>query len=328
VTDASARGPAAAPGAAPPEPAPPALRHAAGFFPSPGALLAQIVPMVRAGLDRGSPVALAVGPGTVDALADALGGLEAVTLLGHPDDPVGHSGQTMAVRRARELHQLAGDGTRVTLISEHQSRFDGPDGRFWPEMEAATNLAMAGAAVELRCFYPELPLHRSVLDGALANHPDLLRDGALHPNPRFRSPQEALAEIPVPPPVLLGPPDLRLDLVATSLSDVRARVEAGLRAAGYARARAEDVVFAVNEITTNAVHHGAPPAELHMWTVERACVVEVHDSGSLGDPLPGVRPPSSTQRSGWGVWVARQTCEALHVWRDGAGTHVRMHAAA
>jgi hypothetical protein len=41
-----------------------------------------------------------------------------------------------------------------------------------------------------------------------------------------------------------------------------------------------------------------------------------------------VRPPAASQRSGWGVWVARQTCEVLHVWRDGVGTHVRLHAAA
>jgi anti-sigma regulatory factor (Ser/Thr protein kinase) len=187
---------------------------------------------------------------------------------------------------------------------------------------------MAGTEVDLRCFYPELPLHRCILDGTLLNHPTLVRDGEPRPNPRYRPPPEVLAEVPVPPPILLGPPDVRLDLGTERLWDVRARIESLLLRAGYARVRAEDVVFAVNEITTNAVHHGAPPAELHMWTVDRACVFEVHDSGHLTDPLPGVQAPASRQRSGWGVWIARQTCSSLHVWSDGGGTHVRMHTQA
>jgi hypothetical protein len=62
--------------------------------------------------------------------------------------------------------------------------------------------------------------------------------------------------------------------------------------------------------------------------VPRGAVVEVHDGGTLHEPLPGVRPPASGQRAGWGGWVARQTCEVLHVWRDDAGTHVRMLAGA
>jgi anti-sigma regulatory factor (Ser/Thr protein kinase) len=284
--------------------------------------------MVRAGLDRGVPVALALAPTTENAVREALGGLDAVTLLDHPDTPAGHSGQTMAVRRAAQVRELADEGGPVTLISEHLSEFDGADGRFWSEMEATTNLALTGTDLDLRCFYPELPLHRSVLDAARRNHPTLLQDDTTRPNPDYRPPHQVLAEIPAPPPVLLGPPDLRLDLQDTPLHAVRKTLELALLDGGYTRGRAEDVVFAVNEITTNALHHGAAPAEIHLWTTPRALVVEVHDSGRLGDPMPGVRPPESTQRSGWGVWVARQTCEALHIWRDDAGTHVRLHAGA
>ncbi|MCO1656987.1 ATP-binding protein [Pseudonocardia humida] len=316
--------PLSAPSAGTPCAAP---RHAAAFFASPAALVAQIVPVVRAGLDRGVPVALALPPEIARAVGAALGGLDRVTVLDHPDDPAGRCGQTMAVRLAARLRELAGDGP-VSLVAAHDSRFDGPDGRFWVELEAAFNVVLAGTASDLRCFYPEQPLHRAVTDGTLRNHPALVLDGELRPNPLHRPPREVLAEIPVPPPALLGPPDLVLVVESARLSDIRGRVEAALIGAGYARARAEDVVFAVNEITTNAVHHGAPPAELHMWVVERACVFEVHDRGRLDDPLPGLRPPVSTQRSGWGVWIARQTCSALHVWSDRHGTHVRMHTAA
>jgi anti-sigma regulatory factor (Ser/Thr protein kinase) len=310
------------PGADPPASA---LRHAGAFYPSPRALVSRIAPMVRADLDRGVPVALAVAPRTRDALGEALGGLDAVAVLDHPDSPAGRSGQTMAVRRAAQLRELAGGNRPVTLIAEHLDRFDGPDGRFWVELEAASNVAMAGTAVQMRCFYPELPLHRAVRDGALRTHPTLLDDRGARHNPDYRPPREVLAELPVPPPVLLGPPDLRLDLECMALTGVRARLEAELLAAGYRRARTEDVVFALNEIATNALLHGAAPAEVHVWTVPGAVVVEVHDSGRLTDPLPGIAPPAPGQRSGWGVWIARQTCEAVHLWSDPAGTHVRLH---
>jgi len=322
VTDVSEPLPAASSAAIPPAP-----RHAAAFFPTRSALVGQIVPVVRAGLDRGVPVALAVAPEVARAVGEALGGLDGVTVLVHPDDPSGRCGQTMAVRLAARLRELGDDGP-VRLVAAHDGRFDGPDGRFWVELEAAFNVVLAGTAADLRCFYPDLPLHRAVTDGTLRNHPDLVLDGEVRPNPLHRPPREVLTEIPVPPPALLGPPDLVLGVESARLSDVRARVEAALVGAGYARARAEDVVFAVNEITTNAVQHGAPPAELRMWVVERACVFEVHDRGRLADPLPGLHPPDSAQRSGWGVWIARQTCSVLHVWGDRHGTHVRMHTGA
>jgi anti-sigma regulatory factor (Ser/Thr protein kinase) len=304
------------------------VHHVGGFFGSLPDLVAQIAPLVRAGLDRRVPVALAVTPETVAALRERLGGLDEVVLLDHPAGPTARSGQSVAVHLAARLRELAATGPAL-VITEHQPRLDGPDGRFWVELEAAVPLALTGAPVDLRCFYPGDPQHHRVLDAARRNHPTLLVHGALQPNPDHRPAGEVLADIPVAaPPSLPGPPDVRLDLADTPLVEVRARLETALLDAGFARDRAEDVVFAVNEIATNAVQHGGPPAHLDLWMVPRAAVVEVHDGGTLRDPLPGVRPPAAGQRGGWGVWVARQTCEVLHVWRDDAGTHVRMLASA
>jgi anti-sigma regulatory factor (Ser/Thr protein kinase) len=301
------------------------MRHVGALYPSRRDLVSRIVPLLVGALDRAEAVALAVQPDTAQALRAELGDLTGVTLLDHPGGPAGHSGQTMAVRRARELRELAGGAGPVTFIAEHNDRFDGADGRFWTEFEAAISLTLAATAVNLICFYPEVPTHLPVLGAALRNHPELLVDGTLRLNTEHRPPDEVLAETPVPPPALLGPPDLRLDLHAVPLSEGRRTVEEALLAADYGRDRAEDVVFAVNEIATNAVQHGSTPAELHMWTTRRSCVVEVHDGGELDAPLPGIRPPRSSEPRGRGVWVARQACDCLHVWHDVAGTHVRMH---
>lgn len=312
------------------------LQHAAGFSRSQADLVARLALLVAAGLRRGEPVAMAVRPVTEEALLGVLGGATGdgatgdgatgLVLLSQPDGP-DDSGQNVAARRARELRELTGGGTRaVTVVAEHISRFDGPDGGFWTELDAASNIALADLPVSLTCFFPELPLHAAVLEGARRNHPLLLVDGEPRANPDRRPPRDVLAEHPPAPPALLGPPDQRLTFGAWQLHEVRAAVEQAVLAADFTRDRAEDVVLAVNEVATNAVEHGAADAELAIWT-DGGLVCEVYDPGVLDDPLPGLRPPHSSNPKGRGIWIARQLCDTLHVWADGTGTRVRMRAA-
>ena len=49
---------------------------------------------------------------------------------------------------------------------------------------------------------------------------------------------------------------------------------------------------------------------------------EVHDRGSLADPLPGLQAPHPSHPKGRGLWIARQLCDMLHIWSDADGTHV------
>jgi len=304
------------------------LQHAVGFYRSDTDLLAQLVPLVTAGLERGQPVAVALRPGTEEALYDVLGSPAGLILLTQPDGRDSSSGQTVAARRARELRELstATGGGPVTVLSEHTSRLDGLDGGFWTELDAAVNIALAELPITLTCLFPELPLHPEILDGARRNHPLLLVGGELRHNPEHRCPRDVLREWPTPTPVLLGPPDRRLSFGAWQLYEVRAAVEQAVLTAGYERPRAEDIVLAVNEVATNAVEHGATAAELCLWTGSDGFVCEVHDGGTLGDPLPGLRAPHPSEPRGRGVWIARQLCDSLHVWADRSGTHVRMRA--
>lgn len=307
----------------------PLLRHTAGFHRSEADLLAQLTPIVWAALGRGEPVAVALRPATEEALAAALRGTPGVVALARPDGH-GASGQTVAAHRARELRELTAAAGPVTVVTEHWSRFDGADGRFWTELDAATNVALAGLPVHLTCFFPDMPLHQTITDGALANHPTLLVDGITLGNPEHLPPHEVVRVMPVSAPVVLGPPDLRWKFDMWQLHQVRAVVEHELIAAGFDRDRAQDVVLAVNEIATNAVEHGARPADIAVWTATGstgALVVEVHDEGVLGDRLPGLVAPPPGDPRGRGVWIARQLCDSLHVWCDTIGTHVRLRAA-
>jgi anti-sigma regulatory factor (Ser/Thr protein kinase) len=300
------------------------LNHAAGFYDSHQALVAQLGPLAAAAHERGEPVALGVRPITEEALRHLLGPSVALIPLAQSECPDTSSGQTVATRRAHQLRTLSEGGTRpVTALTEHISRFDGADGGFWTELDAAMNIALSELPVDLTCFFPDLPLHGRIVEGARRNHEQLLLDGEYRNNPDVLAPRDVLAEQPVSAPAVLGPPDLRLRFGAWQLHEMRAEVQQALVDAGCELDHAEDVVLAVNEVATNAVEHGETEAELFLWTGQEL-VCEVHDRGILNDPLPGLQPPHPSHPKGRGIWIARQLCDMLHVWGDATGTHVRI----
>ena len=304
-----------------------ALRHAAGFYASRRHLVAQVEALVLAAFQRGEPVVLGLQPTTDVAVRESVGHDTDLVSMEHPEGPDGRSGQTLVAARARELRRIVAEAGPATMITEHWSRFDGPDGRFWTELDAAVNIALWDLPVRLTCFFPEMPVHRAVLDGARRNHPLVLVGDHLRRNPDHREPQEVLAESPVPAPPGLRAPDVRMTFGLSQLVEVRSTIEKALRGTALARERAEDVALAVNEVATNAVQHGAEPAQLCVWSEPEGHVFEVHDRGTLKELLPGLRAPHPTERSRRGLWIARQLCDCLHVWVDDEGTKVRIHAA-
>jgi anti-sigma regulatory factor (Ser/Thr protein kinase) len=300
------------------------LSHVAGFYDAHASLTAQIESVITAAGARGEPVALGVRPITEEALRHLLGDAVELIPLAQPECPDLSSGQTVASRRARQLRTLTEGGARpVTAVVEHISRFDGADGGFWTELDAAMNVALSELPVSVTCFFPELPLHQQIIEGARLNHEQLLVDGELRDNPEHCPPREVLARLPASPPTVLGPPDLTLRFGAWQLHEMRAEVQRALLDAGCELDHAEDVVLAVNEVATNAVEHGASEAEMYLWTSDEL-ICEVHDRGELRDPLPGLQAPHPSDPKGRGIWIARQLCDLLHVWGDASGTHVRM----
>jgi len=85
-------------------------------------------------------------------------------------------------------------------------------------------------------------------------------------------------------------------------------------------------VLAVNEVASNAVEHGYGVGLLQIWQQPGRLICEVHDSGSLREPLPGLRPPHPNSPRGRGMWIARQlvTCYMCGVT---CANHVRLQAA-
>ncbi len=160
----------------------PRLEHGVAFHRDRDHLIGLLVALAQNALERGGTVALALGPDTERAVREALGDAEpdrALVALAAPRPVEAGSGQSVALRRARELRELVAVAGPLTVLAEHLPAHDGPDGRFWTELEAAEDIALADLPVHLTCFYPELPLHLCLLDGSRCTHTRVLVDGEI-----------------------------------------------------------------------------------------------------------------------------------------------------
>jgi anti-sigma regulatory factor (Ser/Thr protein kinase) len=303
--------------------------HRAATYRDPTGLLSVAVPIVEHAMRRDTPVVLIASPGTERLIGEATeadrkaGGL--VCLPGLPEG-LRRSGQTVAVRRAAQLRELTDRSGPVVVLVEHDARHSLLDEVAWVEAEAATNLAVAGMPVTMTCLFRD-PANPASATALRQSHPQLLGpDAAVLDNPDHREPAEVLADHPVAAPPTLGPPDREFTFTPWQLTDLRAAVAEVASVAGMRRERAEDFMLAVNEVAGNAVEHGYGTGLWQAWSRGHSVVCEVHDSGSLARPLPGLSLPHPARSRGRGIWIARQLCDLLHVWSDGDGTHVRIEA--
>jgi len=113
-----------------------------------------------------------------------------------------------------------------------------------------------------------------------------------------------------------------------SLVKVRHEVETYSRVAGLADIRLYKFVMAVNEIMTNAVHHGGGSGELRVWHDDVLhCQVTDHGRGIPPDRIDGHHRPEPGTIGGWGLWLTRQICDQMKVSTGPDGTEITLHFA-
>jgi anti-sigma regulatory factor (Ser/Thr protein kinase) len=101
------------------------------------------------------------------------------------------------------------------------------------------------------------------------------------------------------------------------LGDVRRLVASRAREAGLSSRRASDMALAADEIATNALVYGRPPATARVWRDDGEVVCEVTDAGEgIQDPDPGWMTPPADAHSGRGLWLARQLCDQVEIRND------------
>jgi anti-sigma regulatory factor (Ser/Thr protein kinase) len=108
---------------------------------------------------------------------------------------------------------------------------------------------------------------------------------------------------------------------------LRHAVAAELASSHGARDRIEDFLLAVDEMSSNAVRHGRPPVDLHLWSSAEKVVCRITDRGpGIVDPFAGYRPAhgEDLSRGGMGLWLARQLCDHVDISRATNSTSIRL----
>ncbi len=129
---------------------------------------------------------------------------------------------------------------------------------------------------------------------------------------------------PLPP----LPADLDIDVHLASVKDLatlRRRLRAWSGTCGLSDQHTDDVVMAVDEIVTNALEHGRPPAHVRSWSTPEALFVQVDDHGSIRVPVTtGDHRPATNARRGRGIWMARALADVLTMHSGATGTTVAL----
>jgi anti-sigma regulatory factor (Ser/Thr protein kinase) len=128
--------------------------------------------------------------------------------------------------------------------------------------------------------------------------------------------------------ILSVPPDDAMSYTyRADLSRVRAVVVRHAAEVGLSDARASDLVLAVSEVAANTLRHTRSNGTLTIWHDENEIVCEIHDHGTIADPLAGKRRPARGTLGGQGLWLVHQVCDLVELRSDRDGTTVRMHMA-
>ena len=294
------------------------------------------VAFVRAGLDAGEPVVLAVTDATAALLRPALSDRAEVHWADWGDVYAnGPAAAVTAVRRLGERHRTAAHPV-VRVVLEPLAGPDQDTWREWLRYDAVLDHQLqegellGDEPLVVLCLCDTRRVPAPLVDGARATHPLLQVDGEDAANPGHVDAAEFLTSMPVPPEPLEATPPL---VHAESVRDLRGlrrdltvqATEASLPAGS--EPALEDFLLAVDEMTTNALRHGRPPVDLRLWADEKRLVCTVTDRGAgLQDPFIGYGPAHGDDLSlgGMGLWLARQLCDHVDISRSGDGATVRL----
>ncbi len=298
-------------------------RHEALFYRGPEEFAAATVPFLEAGLAAGEPVLVVTDVTRLNLVREQVGTHDLLHLADM--DVVGHNPALIISAWRDFVHAHAAAGTPVRGVGEPVHPRRGPAELAACQLhEELLNLAFdATTPLRLLCPYDSAALPAAALEHARAAHPTVLTGGNRLASPAYSPPDSAaLLARPLPPA-----PDgvATLAFGPEMLANLRAYVRTFARRTGVADTRAEDLVVAVNEITTNSVRHGGGAGELRMWSEPDRLVCEVTDRGQLNDPFIGRATPPPAATHGRGVWIANQLCDLVQIRSTAGGTTIRLH---
>lgn len=286
--------------------------------------LAGTVPFIRAGLDAGEPVAVAVPGSRLALLREALGAdAEQVYMLDM--QVAGRNPGRIIPGVLRKFADAHLDAKRVWIIGE--PIWAGRSSMEYPacvQHEALINMAFEGRAVSILCPYACDELDPVVLADAEATHPVLIDAGVERTSSAY-APERIVQTYnqPLPDPEPTAGVVTVLDYNADNLPQVRALAIGRAREHGVDEVRLDDLELVVCELAANSVLHGGGSGTLRLWVEHGRFVCEVSDRGHLSDPLAGRRPVGMSALGGRGLLLTNLISDLLRVHTTCAGTTIR-----
>jgi anti-sigma regulatory factor (Ser/Thr protein kinase) len=225
------------------------------------------------------------------------------------------------------LDQLAQAPDRhLRVVAEQDLAARSPaEVRDYQRLEAVANVVFRDHPLTLLCPYDADVLSSDLFDISRRTHSTVMDATGWRPNEQFSDPAAILLGLASVTPSPAGAAALRCEGPA-DVSAARRFVRDHAARAGLHADAIDDLALAITEVLTNALTHGRPPRLLHVYDAGATWVCHVHDSGpGPDDPFTGFTPPSALSDHGYGLWLARQLCDAVDVGVDATGTHVRLH---
>lgn len=299
-------------------------RHEAFLYRGEAEFLRGCVPFVRAGLDAGEPVMVALRPERSVPLRTALGTAAAGVRFVDMTE-LGHNPARILPAWSAFVAELGAGGQPVRGIGEPVWA-----GRREAEVvECQLHEALLNVAVHpdtsfwLRCPYDAAALPAPVLEDVPRSHPVLVGPddfrgstgygGLHHVETLFRS------TFPEPPGASTS-----FHFAAEGLATLRRLIVAEAEDAGLSNERVSDLRQAVSEIAANSIRHGGGRGRLRLWSLDGALVCEVSDTGRIADTLVGRVEPHAQADGGRGVWLANQVSDLVQIRSNDRGTTVRI----
>jgi len=299
------------------------FRHDALIYRDAEELLGGALPFLRAGLEAGEPVLVAVSEPRRALLQSELGGDAGQVRFAAVEEAAHNPAGILALwkdfvdesggRSVRGIGEAVWPGRDPAAVEECQRH------------ESLLNVAFAPQpAWTLLCPYDAAGLPGEAIEEVAASHRLIWRDGRVEESPSFDGERDALAG-ELPPP---RAPAQAVSFALEDLAEVRRRVRATAETAGLAADATSALVTAASELAANSVMHGGGNGELRLWREDDRLLVEVTDHGLLDQPLAGRLRPGLSQEGGRGLWLANRLCDLVQIRSGAGGTTVRLHVLA
>ena len=302
--------------------------HVAALYASDEQLRDLLLPYLDEGLRRGENIFAVVSDNARRVLQDALGDAADRVQWGGGSVSYDHLGQ-MFEGFAGYLAQQYRAGVPTRLIGEFDSDSSPDRVSQYLRYEAMANEVYAPYGYPVVCLWDQRRYPTGVLAQVRAVHPQLLNTNAPITNAEYRTPVDYLTGEQRLPAETPPDPDLVMHLhSADDLGVLRRRLRSWGATCGLDEQDVDDIVIAVDEIATNALEHGQPPARVRGWTDSEALIIQVADQGRTSIPATtGYHRPGTDALRGRGVWIARQLADVLTTHTGPTGTAVTMRFA-